>query len=226
MTRLGLNAKFSYSRGGRTHSYQVRASGVSHGIQPIFTESAARVRKVYYPHRVSLTQFGVQVELLDEAEYISLSSWMADYADWALNSSAYDVFPYMLVFIPSRNFYRRGVPVSGFEWGDRAARVDWGYTIAFETVDDFGVDGLQHATTKSEQSRATGPALTENTTKYFYPTGTQLSGQNAPPDGTYQVAITQEDITGPPPEQPPPSPPKLVRPGPVVQPPPFLRPTS
>lgn len=196
--RRGLNSKLSYVWSGTTHAFSVRTSAVKHGIQPIYTESEARVRKVYYPHRVSLSQFSIDVELLNEAEYIQLSTWLANYVDKALDTAAdtYDQFPYMLVFIPSRNFYRRGVPVSGFQWGDKVGKVDWGFTVAFETVDDFGVDGLQHVVNDSQSSQVTGKALTDITTKYFYPSGIQLTGSNAPPDGTYAVPISVLDVTG------------------------------
>lgn len=197
MARKGLNAKLTYPDAkGRAQSYSVRCSGVRHGIRPVFTESAARIRRVVYPHLSSLDKFSIDVELISQTEYISLSKWLTTYINLALKVDRTSDFPLMMVSIPSRNFSRVGAPISGFEWGDRAARMSWGITIAFETSEDLRDNtGSQVGIHSPDQLSQFVQNSADNTvTQYFYPAGPQLSGSDTPDTGTYAVPITLDDI--------------------------------
>ena len=196
--RQGLNAKFSYADlTGTAHSYRVRCSGVRHGVTPIFTESAARIRKVFYPHRSSLGQFVVDVEMKSQDEYRSMSNWLTNYIDWAFQQrNSLKNFPFMVVAIPSRKFIRAGVPIQGFEWGDKAARMSWGISIVFETAEDVtDWTGDQRVIDSIGQlSQDNAGTITDPVIKFFYPSGQQLSGSDTPDSGTYAVPITLDDI--------------------------------
>lgn len=191
MSRQGLNCTLSYLVGSRRRAYKVRANVVTHGMKVIYDESQARVRKAFYPHRLSSAQFMVNVQLIGEDEYVSFASWMAGYADYVLDLNLRSgEFPAMAVSVPSRDFARKGVPLTGFEWGDNVGLMVREIPIMFETAGEPGEKppGL---------SKVGGIALYGNESRYFYPNGIQLSGEQTPPDGTYAKVTTIEDILPP-----------------------------
>lgn len=186
--RQGLNCTLSYMKGQRRMAYRVRATVLTHGMKVIYDESQARVRKAFYPHRLSSAQFMVGVDLVGEAEYKSLSNWLASYADYILDPDLrFGEFPSMAVSIPSRDFLRKGVPLSGYEWGDAVGKMVWTVGMTFETAGEPGERN-------PALSKVGGIAMYDKDSRYFYPTGTQLSGQAAPPDGTYVGSVSIEDI--------------------------------
>lgn len=200
--RNGLNCSLTYNRGKTTCTYSVRANLVAHGMQVIYAESSARVRRVFYPHRLTYAQFALGVDLVGEDEFVSFSTWMANYADYAISLDLpVNGYPYMAVSIPSRRFLRYAVPLSGgFEWGDSVGLMLRTETVVFETVGQPGDKANQSPT-----SYATGQALKDATSKYFYPTGQQLSGSMSPPSATYSTQADPSDFTGAPKRPAPPS---------------------
>jgi hypothetical protein len=178
-------------KGSTRKAYKVRANVLTHGMQVIFDESQARVRKAFYPHRLSSAQFMVQVQVVGEAEYTSLVNWLTGYADYILDPDLRaGAFPSMSVSLPSRNFARKGVPISGYEWVDVVGKMLWEIPLVFETAGEPGEK-------TPALSRVTGYALYAEDTRYFYPTGIQMSGQEVP-DGTYSGgAVTIDDIFPP-----------------------------
>lgn len=191
--RHGLNASLTYVKGKNQQGYRVRVTNVQHGMKVIYTESSARVRRVLYPHRLSSAQFSVTVQLVGEAEYISFSDWMAAYAEYVLNqpSGAPSDFPFMTVSVPSRNFLRYGVPLTGFTWGDKVGGMLWEQQLAFETAREPG------EAQPPLLSAYRAPIKGYQTSQYFYPSGQQLSGANGPPEGTYPTPIGLSDIVDP-----------------------------
>lgn len=190
-TRQGLNCTLSYMKGNTRKAYRVRANILTHGMRVIYDESQARVRKAFYPHRLSSAQFLVGVELVGEAEYSSFTNWMAAYADFVLDPNLrFGEFPSMAVSIPSRDFLRKGVPLTGYEWGDRVGAMVWSVGLTFETAGESGEKA-------PALSRVGGAAQYDPDVRYFYPTGTQLGGSDTPPDGTYTQVASIADILPP-----------------------------
>lgn len=192
MGRRGLNATLSYLHGRQRRVYRVRCNLLTHGMTVLYEESQARVKRAFYPHRLSSAQFLLGVQVVGQAEYRSLSSWLATYADYVLEPGLrFGEFPAMAVSVPSRDFLRKGVPLSGMEWGDRVGAMVWSPQIVFETSEE-PLDRNK----KVALSHVGGPGLYEKTTKFFYPTGTQLGGQDVPADGSYTQPVSIEDIVG------------------------------
>jgi hypothetical protein len=189
MARKGLNCTLSYMKGKTRHAYRVRANILTHGMKVIYDESDARVRHALYPHRLSSAQFTIGVELIGTPERKSLSDWLASYADAVLDLDlASGEFPSMLVVIPKRNFVRRGVPLSGFEWGDHVGAMVFTPQITFETAAEPGE-------TNPSVSRFVGlVAQTDKDIRYFYPMSHLLNGNEAPPDGTGNTILDAQDI--------------------------------
>jgi hypothetical protein len=189
--RAGLNCTLSYPDAtGTTHSYQVRAGGIGHGIQMIFTESQARTARAFYPHRSAMEQFSIVVLLKNWNERTDFVNWLSSYANYAIDpdiGTPYQSFPWMQVVIPSRGFTQWGVPLSGYEWGAHTGMMMFTPQILFESVQSPGSSpGTNDYSTVINQwlANSKDPAI-----QYFYPFGTQLSGSQQPwlpatPSGT------------------------------------------
>lgn len=195
MARKGLNATLTYQRGGVQRAYRVRCDMIAHGTQMVAEESQARLRRAYYPHRVSTQQFSIRVILIGYPERRSLSNWLASYSSFVLDPDISGInYPTMSVTVPSRDFSQRGVPLSGFEWGDHVGSMVFTPTITFEPAYEPW-DKAKPAITRVED---TWQAFSkDDAVKYFYPFSTQLTGDNAP-TGTYDQPIYPADDNGQP----------------------------
>lgn len=190
MPRRGLNATLSYQRGGSARVYRVRVDAIVHGTQMIAEESQARLRRAYYPHRVSTQQFGIRVILIGYKERKSFSNWLAAYASYALDPDVGGInYPTMSVIVPSREFSHRGIPLTGFEWGDKVGSMVFQPMVMFEAAYEPW-DKAKPSVTRVENTWKAFAA--DDTVKYFYPFGTQLSGQDAP-DGNYDKPVYPGD---------------------------------
>lgn len=194
MPRKGLNCTLSYVRGGKTRMYKVRCNSITHGTQMIADESQARLHRAYYPHRVTTQQFALKILLIGYAERKSFSNWLASYSDYALNPdvSGGTDFPTMSVTVPSREFVHRGVPLSGYEWGDQVGSMIFNPTVVFEAAYEPWNKAKPDITTVENTWLAFSK---DEAIQYFYPFGTQLTGENAP-QGDYDKPVYPGTDTG------------------------------
>lgn len=197
-SRQGLNATLSYKRGNATRAYRVRCSGIRHGTQMIAEESQARLRRAYYPHRVSTQQFSIQVQLMGYNERKSFSAFLSSYASFALDPDVGGIeYPAMAVSVPSYEFSHRGVPLTGYEWGDHVGSMIFTTEVLFEAAYEPW-DKSKPAVTRVENSWQAFSK--DDAIKYFYPFGIQLSG-DAAPKGDYDKPVYPgdwDDATEPP----------------------------
>ncbi|QDN94858.1 hypothetical protein FNV58_00595 (plasmid) [Streptomyces sp. RLB1-9] len=186
-TRKGLNCLLFYPKDSKTNaSFRVRADVLGHGMTMVADSSSSRNARAYYPHRPTPSRFYLRVLLKGYSERKAFADWMQGYANFVMNPglAAGDSFPDMGVMLANRNFYREGVPLSGFEWGDTIGTVVWTPVITFEcTREPQDVTALSASSFKNAQD----PEM-----KYFWPMGTQLGG-NAVPSGNYQTVDPGKD---------------------------------
>ena len=186
MPRNGLNCTMSFtgSGAGEQHSYRVRAGNLGYGVQMIATESTARVFRAYYPHRPANQQFSVQVLLKDWTERTHFVTWLHNYANWAIDQNAVRLAdPFMTVSVPRRNFFERGMPIMGYEWGAHTGMMMFTPTIVFEPAFSPGQGSpsiIPSGIANEAQAFRSDPAI-----RYFYPFGTQLSGDQQPKDASH-----------------------------------------
>jgi hypothetical protein len=196
-TRQGLNCTLTFSRNGNTYGYRLRALGVSHGFSMLAEESQARTRKAYYPHRLAPNPFGLLVATKGAAEYNHLNSWLATYAAWILDpglTTTADIF--MAVSVPSRNFTRKGIVTQGIEFGDHVGSMLFQQMLMFVSLQD-PADPDAYSPSKFTLNVSADVA---KDVQYFYPSGTQLSGEDTPPSGSYttvQYASDTSPVTAP-----------------------------
>lgn len=185
MGRSGLNCTLSYTDGKNRRAYRVRVDRVVFGFEMIAEESQARTRRAFYPHQTAPSQFGIGVVINGNAERNSFNGWMMAYANYILDPGLKGkMLPQMTVSVPMRGFTRVGVPVRGFEFGDHLGSMVWTPLVIFETSGEPKDWDQTFYTSKvyADLARANSPA-----TQYFYPTGTQLSGGEAPTQTGYQA---------------------------------------
>lgn len=186
-SRRGLNCYLSYRRGDGYRALWVRADVVGHGMTMVADTSSARNARAYYPHKATPSRFYLRVVLKGYSERKAFADWMQRYADYVMNPGlpAGDSFPDMTVIVPTRDFHREGVPLTGFEWGDTAGAMVWTPTITFECTNE--PQELSVSVKPSSFVAAPDPDM-----KYFWPMGTQLGG-NSVPSGNYQNIIDGSD---------------------------------
>ena len=115
-----------------------------------------------------------------------MNNWFAEYAKYSLSVSYNDgSWPEMTVEVPSRNFTKCGIPVGIFEWGDKIGKALWTQTIQFETTREKGDKAFKTSTFSGTQA-----SKNERTSLYYYPSGTQLNG-NQLPKGSYATVPKQ-----------------------------------
>lgn len=193
--RAGLNGLLAYTRPGATYTYRVRVGDIGHGVHMVSAEDQGRTSRSYYPHRTATQAFSIQVLLKNWDERSDFMSWLAGYAQWALDPNVSRVvFPFMSVSVPDRNFAQRGLPKSGFEWGAHTGMMAFSPVIGF----DAGLSpGQPNATISVSSVVNTGPAFASGpAVRYFYPFGTQLAAAEVPQD--YGL-ITPPALAPPPP---------------------------
>lgn len=177
----------SYPRDGGYRTLYIRADVLGHGMTMVADTSSARNARAYYPHKVTPSRFYLRVLLKGYNERKTFADWIQRYADYVMNPGlpAGDSFPDMTVLLPTRNFHREGVPLTGFEWGDTAGAMMWTPVITFECTNE-----PQDLSVKVSPSRFV--AASDPDMKYFWPSGTQLGG-NSVPSGNYQNIIDGSD---------------------------------
>jgi hypothetical protein len=203
--RAGLNCTLSYTgQGNVSHVYRIRAGNISHGVQMISSESAARTQRAYYPHKTAMQQFTIRALLKNWDERTDFVNWLSAYSEYALNPDiAQQWFPWMQVSIPVRNFSQYGVPLQGYEWGAHTGMMMFTSDILFEAAKSPGETSLPQVSSVINQ----WSAFTADTAiQYFYPFGIQLAADQ---QGSYaQISYPGDptQFTGPapgPPQLPP-----------------------
>lgn len=184
--RLGLNASLAYVHPRGRRVYRVRSSTLTYGFQMVAAETQARQRKAFYPHKTAPTQFSLGVDLIGYRERKSLMNYLMRYVEYILDPAIKGRrTPQMVVTVPSRNFRRVGVPVTGYEFGDNLGLMVAKPQIVFETAGEpWDWDDPVNRTSRvfDQMARTRSPE-----TEFFYPTGTQLSGEEEPEEFTEVV---------------------------------------
>jgi hypothetical protein len=198
VARKGLNCTLSFVNGKTKRTYRIRAGNLGYGVQMVSGESAARIHRAYYPHKTANQQFSVQVLLKDWAERNDFINWLSSYAQWALDPNVVrGSFPVMTVQVPSRDFYQRGMPLQGYEWGAHTGMMMFTPVIMFEAAYSPGQLNVSPETStviNKWSAFASDPAI-----RYFYPFGTQLEGDAVPTDYSRVVPPPPIPASPPPP---------------------------
>ena len=190
-SRQGLNCTLSYTMpsGGQTVTYQVRAVEFGYGIVQLSAEQMSRTRRAFYPRNVVESQFNLKVVLKGVSERADFSNFIQNYAVNYLAPNAQFPPPISIV-IPSMGITEYGIPMSGFSWGNNVGAMMWTPTIAFQPTQSTATpQGAQRTGgtgySALDQSSYNSAVAKMPELKYFFPEGVQLSGNTAPPNGSW-----------------------------------------
>lgn len=188
----GLNCILSYTRdASTTYAFRCRVGKLQWGIELIADEAQGRLRRSFYPHRLTNAQFSLGL-ILDGSrvktkagkaynaipnEYQKFMTWMHNYMQFMIyqDDDYESELPRMKVSIPSHDFYREGVPLGPVLFGDHVGSMIWTPTIVFETTRD-----LNEPKTVDSSRFLGGLTSLDKEAQFFYPTSPQLSGDEAP----------------------------------------------
>lgn len=180
---------------------QAYCRGVAHGFDVIAEESHARQTRAFYPRQVAERPFAVTLDLKGYAAYKIAMDYFRKYSESfmvAANNAMY-------VIVPSRNFVRLGVPVSGVSDGDRVGSAEFLSSIVFESVYDPADPDLVSKNSNTSRYSRFDPSTSaaDRPAEFFYPAAASTNDPNASGDLLYDSEIGGigagiEDILNPP----------------------------
>lgn len=175
------NCTLSFSKGGVNYTMRCYARKLSHGFSVIFTESAGRQYRALYPHQRAVDPFGVTLELKGYEQQQLVMDYLRNFIKAVVQTGSVS----MTVRIPSRNFLRQGVPVSGVMDTDQTGSNVFYPTVVFESV----TDPLDLATPVIS-SVDLGSTGADDAGKFFYPASISTNDPNATGDSFYDASPT------------------------------------
>lgn len=189
--RQGLNGAFSYMlpNTNKAQVYQVRVLALGYGVQQLQSETMSRTRRAFYPRNVVAANFNIQLLLVGVSERASFSNYIQSYVTNYLSPQS--SFPPIMTFTcTSMNISQTGIPIQGFEWGNSVGAMVWTPTIVMQPTDaTFAPVGVQRTggtgISNLDMLDYANVIKQSPEVKYFYPQGTQLTGDQAPPDGSW-----------------------------------------
>lgn len=196
-TLNGNNSVFQFTSGTDVAVFNARVSKVGKSFAVIATESHARQHRAMYPHQRAEGPFSVTLDLKHYTEFKLFMDFMRDFMS-ALMSSQNRPMPLMSVSVPSRNFWRLGVPVNGVSDGDHIGSNLFQPTIVFESVvdplDPTVATGYNNAGSFS-QFDPNGSAA-DTAAQFFYPSAGLTNDPNAKGDQIYDAPPVGIDPIG------------------------------
>lgn len=165
---MASNATFATKNFG---SRSVMISEISYGIDIIATEGEASQRTAFYPLAYDGSSFSVTLIFATWEDREAFSSWLRAYMEKVLTGHGF--YASMTINCPVRDFVRVGIPQDQLEYGE--GLTDVGYTVSLNFL------GVTDPTDPNSSTLNSGVAYfkwpkKDKTTKYFYPSGQQLSG--------------------------------------------------
>lgn len=186
--RPGTNGTFSASGWGVIH---VKITSIGHGMSVVSTTSQGRRGRSLYVTRRTSGSFGLQVMCSSYESYKELGEWIQGYGRRLADGAGATVGP-VRVTCPSRNFDKIAVP-SGVSFGDTVHSHTYPVSINFlGTSDPLPLTALY-------SSSFVLPSNAEPSLPYFYPGGTQLTGDETGVDSMFDsdLIATPTGVDGP-----------------------------
>lgn len=173
---LKANCTISVADGSVFPCYVV---SVDHGMNIVAQKSKSRAASTPYFYRYTSGSFGMKVVWPSYRAYQIFNEWALDYVRKLANPRLRTASYQLRVRIPAFNFDRSCVPSGergpfctfGRAWNDEGA---YEQQLNFESSSD-ALDITGPFVSNFEEARFDG-----ETSKYFYPSGTQLRGREEP----------------------------------------------
>jgi hypothetical protein len=187
-TLNGYNSTFQYTAGSDVSVFNARVSKFGHSFAVIATESHARQHRAMYPHQRAEGPFSVTLELKHYTEFRAFMDFMRSFMS-ALMASQNRPMPLMSVSIPTRNFWRLGVPINGVSDGDHIGSNLFQPSISFESVvdplDPTVATGYNNVGSFSQFDP--GGSGADSAGQFFYPSTGLTNDPNAQGESIYDA---------------------------------------
>lgn len=181
------NCTMEFSSGGDTRILRARSNRLSHSFNVVATESQARSSSGFYPQQRATGPFTVTLELKGYREYQASMAFFEDYIRASLGTSS--GLPLMSVSVPSRDFWRIGVPTGGVRFGDHVGSNVFAPMLEFESVTDpldprlaTGFDPNLISLFDPNRPEGTSP---DDASRFFYPASASTNDPNALGESLY-----------------------------------------
>jgi hypothetical protein len=178
-----VNCFFSWSRAGAAQVLRSRCSSIGSGFDVIAEESHARQTRAFYPRQVAEKKFALTLQLNGYQQFKTAMDYFRNYVRSfmvAANNAMY-------VVVPSRQFVRLGVPISGITDEDHVGSNMFSPMIVFESVYDPADPDLVSKSSNTGQyswfDRSTAEG--DPAAKFFYPASASTNDPNATGDLLY-----------------------------------------
>ena len=157
-------------------SRAARVTDVAYGLNIGSTEDEAATTRAYYPINQYIPAFDLTYVFTSKAERDAFSRWLQTYMGRVATNQ--NIGGYVYVQVPARNIAFNGVPLGPLVYGE-SVPTDLTYAV---TVRYVGVTNPISGVGKSSLAGVSQFQLPRKDTKdapYFYPAGTQKSGQES-----------------------------------------------
>jgi hypothetical protein len=154
---------------------------VAHSWQVIATESHARRTRAFYPHQRAVGPFTLTLELKGYGELKVVMDWIRDYIDSSMDVNQNSI----TVSVPSMNFWRQGVPISGVLDSDHTGSNVFLPNVVFESITD-PLDTTVFTGTGNTVSQVDfGITQQNDASKFFFPGSVAINDPNATAESFY-----------------------------------------
>lgn len=179
------NCTMEYTSAGNTRTLLARCRGVGHSFAVVATESQARASRGFYPMQRATGPFTVKLELKGYREFKATMDFLEGYVRASLSTAT--GMPLMWISVPSRDFWRYGVPIGGVQHGDHVGSNVFAPEVAFESVSDpldpTLATGFNTATISRFENGFTG----DDAARFFYPASAATNDPNAEGEPLYDA---------------------------------------
>ena len=166
---MGVVSNCRLSASGYGERY-INVTRIMHGVKFTGTEDGGRNGRVWYPQRQTSGSFGLAVIFSDHRAYEKFVAWVVEYIQHVSNPDGVAVA--MRAQVPARKFDKLGVPSDGLTFARSYDEVTHELSLSFVGVaDPVSLNG-------KNVSKFAKPSVGYDESKYFYPSGTQLSNDD------------------------------------------------
>lgn len=183
------NCTMEFTSASATRVLRARCDAVSHSFEVIATESHARSTNAFYPQQRATGPFTIRLLLKGYREQKAAMEYFESYILASL--STVTALPLMSVSVPSRDFWRIGVPTGGVTFGDHVGSNVFAPVLQFESVTDpldprlaTGFDPNLISYFDANRPEGTSP---DGVSRFFYPASASTNDPNALGEALYDA---------------------------------------
>lgn len=173
------NATLSFTKSNVNYTLDLRVRGFAQGFSVIFTESAARQYRAFYPHQRAVDPFTLTFELMGYPQLKKVMDYLRNFMTAVVQTGSTS----MTVRVPSYNFLRQGVPTGGVMDLDQTASNVFYPMVVFDSITD-----PLDTSTPALSSVDLGSTAADDAAKFFYPPSASTNDPNATADSFYDSA--------------------------------------